>query len=44
MPLKSGKSRTILGDNIKELQKAGYGPEQSVAIAMDKAGKRKKGK
>jgi hypothetical protein len=44
MPLKSGKSRKVIGENIRELMNSGRPQKQVVAIAMDKAGKRKKGK
>ena len=39
MPLKRGKSRKTVSANISELRHAGYPQKQSVAIAMDKAGK-----
>ena len=36
MPLKSGKSEKILGENIAELEKSGYKPKQAQAIAFSK--------
>jgi len=39
MPLKSGKKN--IGKNIKELKKSGFPKKQAIAIAMDKARKRK---
>lgn len=44
MPLKKGKSKRVVSSNISELRNAGYGQRQSVAIALDKAGKSKKKK
>jgi hypothetical protein len=37
MPLKSGKSRTIIGDNIRTERRAGKPKKQAVAIALSKA-------
>jgi len=42
MPLKQGKSRKVVGDNIRELRNSGYPERQSIAIALNKAGKSKK--
>jgi hypothetical protein len=41
MPLKSGKSDKVMGQNIKMLMKEGKPMKQAVAIAMRKAGKPK---
>lgn len=42
MPLKRGKSKKTLGENIRKLRKEGYKQEQAIAIAMNKAKKKKK--
>ena len=44
MPLKSGKSKKTVADNIRELMHSGRPQEQSSAIAMQKAGKKRKTK
>jgi len=43
-PLKSGKSKKAISDNIKELRHAGKTQKQSSAIAYSKAGKSRKKK
>jgi len=44
MPLKKGKSNAVVSKNISELRHSGYPEDQSVAIAMKKAGREKKKK
>ncbi|MGJ7627208.1 hypothetical protein ACRQ3B_09135 [Citrobacter freundii] len=41
MPLKKGKSKKVIGQNIATEIKAGKPRDQAIAIAMDKAGKKK---
>ena len=42
MPIKAGKTKKVISENISQLVKEGYPRDQAIAIAMDKAGKRKK--
>jgi len=39
MPLKPGKSKAVISNNIREMVNAGHPQDQAVAAAMDKAGK-----
>lgn len=44
MPLKKGKSKKVISENISELRHAGHPENQSIAIAMKEAGKSKRQK
>ena len=44
MPLKSGSSEKVIGDNIKTEMAAGKPRKQAIAIALSKAGKSRKSK
>ena len=39
MPLKKGKSKAVIGQNIKEMEKSGHPKDQSVAAALNQARK-----
>ncbi len=41
MPLKKGRSNTVVSDNIQKLREEGYSEDQAVAIAMRQAGRPK---
>lgn len=41
MPLKKGKSKKVIGENFATEMKAGKPKDQAIAIAMNKAGKKK---
>ncbi|WP_407209827.1 hypothetical protein [Citrobacter portucalensis] len=43
MPLKKSRSKKVIGENIATEIKAGKSKDQAIAIAMSKAGKKKKG-
>lgn len=47
MPLKQGKSKKVVSENIKEMMEAGYPQKQAVAASLSNArrsGMKKKGK
>ena len=41
MSLKKGRSKKVIGENIATEMKAGKPQDQAIAIAMNKAGKKK---
>jgi hypothetical protein len=44
MPLKKGRSRKVVSENIRELMHSGRPQKQAIAIALRNAGKSKSGK
>lgn len=42
MPLKKGRSKKVIGENIATEINSGKPKDQAIAIAMSKAGKKKK--
>jgi hypothetical protein len=44
MPLKPGKGKAVVSQNIREMVHAGYPVKRAVAAAMKKAGKSRKKK
>ena len=41
MPLRKGRSKKVISENISELRKSGRPEKQSIAIALSEAGKSK---
>ena len=44
MPLKKGRSKKVVGENVKELMHSGRPQKQAVAIALKKAGRSRRKK
>ncbi len=44
MPLRSGHSKRVISENIREMMHAGHAQDQSIAAAMRSAGKKRKKK
>lgn len=44
MPLKKGKSKKVIAQNIREMKASGYPQKQAVAASLRSAGVPKKGK
>lgn len=44
MPLKKGKSKKVVSQNIREMMHAGHPQKQAIAAAMRQAGRPRKGK
>jgi hypothetical protein len=42
MPLKSGKGKKVVSQNVREMVKAGHPQRQAVAAALKKAGRARK--